>query len=209
MYERDYLMRLILGYFQTVLVVVRRSDKEKDPEGAADLLERAISDATEIDSDVLLSLEPDSIASILQVSGTDPKLVGYVAHGLLLESRYLMMAGDLARAELRERQARALADAYGVYLPDDPADSERILQEAAEQGLFDEGSGDGESSGADAAARAFIEGARDTFATAHYEDDDASARFDPDAPLMQPELREAGSFGWEGDGGAGWGSHRA
>ena len=87
MYERDFLMRLILGYFQTVVVAVRRSDKEKDPEGAADLLEQAISDAVEIDSDALLSLEPESIASILQVSGIDPKLVGYVAHGLLLESR--------------------------------------------------------------------------------------------------------------------------
>lgn len=199
MYERDFLMRLILGYFQTVVVAVRRSDKEKDPEGAADLLEQAISDAVEIDSDALLSLEPESIASILQVSGTDPKLVGYVAHGLLLESRYLMMAGDLARAELRERQARALGDAYGVYLPDDPADSERILEEAAEQGFFDEGSGEGESFGADAAARSFADEARRTFSTAHYGDDDASARFDPDAPLMQPEIHETGSFGWEDD----------
>ena len=47
MFERDYLMRLILGYFQTITIVIRRGKKEKDPEGAANLLEQAIGQATE------------------------------------------------------------------------------------------------------------------------------------------------------------------
>ena len=111
MFERDYLMKLILGYFKTIVIVIKQGEKEKDPEGAADLLEQAIGEATEIDGEVLLSLAPESIASVLQVSGTDPKVVGYVAHGLLLEAHYLMLACDFARAELREEQARALASA--------------------------------------------------------------------------------------------------
>lgn len=132
-------MRLILGYFKTIVLVIRRTDKEKDPEGAAQMLEHAIGEATEIDGEVLLSLEPESMSAILQVSGTDPKVIGYVAHGLLLVSHYWMIAADFARAELREQQARALAEAYGVELPDDPAAAEHLLLEAAEQGLFDEG----------------------------------------------------------------------
>ena len=32
---------------------------------------------------------------------------------------------------------------------------------------------------------------------AYYRDADASKRFDPDAPLMQNELHEQGSFGWQ------------
>ena len=201
MFERDYLMRLILGFFQTVCIVVRRAEKEKDPEGAADLLERAIGDATELDGDVLLSLSPDSIASILQVSGTDPKLVGFVAHALLLESHYLMMACDFARAELREQQARALAEAYGVDLPDDPAEAEGLLLDAAEQGLVADGAAEDGSDavgGAAAGEGALLDAVGQAHATAYYDEEDVSARFDPDAPLMPNALREEGRFGWDG-----------
>ncbi|HIS39297.1 MAG TPA: hypothetical protein IAC12_00370 [Candidatus Aphodovivens avistercoris] len=201
MFERDYLMRLILGFFQTVCIVVRRAEKEKDPEGAADLLERAIGDATELDGDVLLSLSPDSIASILQVSGTDPKVVGFVAHALLLESHYLMMACDFARAELREQQARALAEAYGVDLPDDPAEAEGLLLDAAEQGLAADGAAEDGSDavgGAAAGEGALLDAVGQAHATAYYDEEDVSARFDPDAPLMPNALREEGRFGWDG-----------
>ena len=200
MFERDYLMRLILGFFQSVCIVVRRAEKEKDPEGAADLLERAIGDATELDGDVLLSLSPDSIASILQVSGTDPKVVGFVAHALLLESHYLMMACDFARAELREQQARALAEAYGVDLPDDPAEAEGLLLDAAEQGLAADGAAEDGSDavgGAAAGEGALLDAVGQAHATAYYDEEDVSARFDPDAPLMPNALREEGRFGWD------------
>ena len=198
MFERDYLMKLILGYFKLIVVVVKRAEKEKDPEGAANMLEAAIGEATEIDAEVLLSLSPDSIASILQVSGTDPKVVGYVAHGLLLESHYLMIACDFARAELREQQARALAEAYGVDRPDNPAEAENLLMEAAEQGLLDEEGGSSSQEDADPAATfaARAEKARDT---AFFKETEASGRFVPDAPLMPDELHEEGSFGWQDD----------
>lgn len=193
MFERDYLMKLILGYFKTIVIVIKQGEKEKDPEGAADLLEQAIGEATEIDGEVLLSLAPESIASVLQVSGTDPKVVGYVAHGLLLEAHYLMLACDFARAELREEQARALASAYGFDLPDDLAEAEDILREAAEQGLMDEGAELGDEVDVSRLAEE-VEKAHDV---AYYRDVDASRRFDPDAPLMQNELHEQGSFGWQ------------
>ena len=193
MFERDYLMKLILGYFKTIINVIKQGEKEKDPEGAADLLEQAIGEATEIDGEVLLSLAPESIASVLQVSGTDPKVVGYVAHGLLLEAHYLMLACDFARAELREEQARALASAYGFDLPDDLAEAEDILREAAEQGLMDEGAELGDEADVSRLAEE-VEKAHDV---AYYRDVDASKRFDPDAPLMQNELHEQGSFGWQ------------
>lgn len=244
MLEQDYLMRLILGYFKTVVLAVKCTDKEKDPEGAAEMLEHAIGEATEIDGEVLLSLEPESMASILQVSGTDPKVIGYVAHGLLLASHYWMIAADFARAELREQQARALAAAYGIELPDDPADAEQLLMEAAEQGLFEgehpEAGGSASPGAAPAALAAdsvgvtataggqqadavdeaaiaspvsasraapdqtvaeFAAEAKKARNTAFFNKDAASARFDPDAPLMPQEIHQPGAFGWQ-EGGA-------
>ena len=94
--------------------------------------------------------------------------------------------------ELRE-QARALASAYGFDLPDDLAEAEDILREAAEQGLMDEGAELGDEADVSRLAEE-VEKAHDV---AYYRDVDASKRFDPDAPLMQNELHEQGSFGWQ------------
>lgn len=182
MFERDYLMRLILGYLHTVVLAIRKQDKEKDPQAAADMLEQAIGQAVDMDVDLLLSLAPESVAGLLQVSGTDPKLVGYIANGLLLESHYLMCALDLAKAELREQQARALAAAYGIALPDDPSDAEGALQSAADQA----------EGGQDDAAAPIIQAAAEADSDA-----DSASRFDADAPLQKPELHEGGLFGWQ------------
>ena len=146
MFERDYLMKLILGYFKTIVIVIKQGEKEKDPEGAADLLEQAIGEATEIDGEVLLSLAPESIASVLQVSGTDPKVVGYVAHGLLLATHLPATihhphhlphapcrAGKGGILPLHPPQTADLADktAYGlsrVTFPDKPVQPAHLVQ---------------------------------------------------------------------------------
>ena len=114
MFERDYLTRL----FTNLAAAIRKTifKENKDPRGSADTLEAAIGNATDIDGDALLSLAPESMASILQVTGTDPKVCGYIAHTLLLESQYLTEAGDDDLAAIRRGQAEALAQAYGVDL---------------------------------------------------------------------------------------------
>lgn len=114
MLERDYLTRL----FVLLAEAVRRSifKKQEDPRGAADTLEAAISNATDIDGSILLSLAPESMSSILQVSGVDPRVCGYIAHTLFLEAGYLEDADEPGLASVRRQQAQAIADAYGVDL---------------------------------------------------------------------------------------------
>jgi len=110
--QRDYLVQMILQFIQAMMRSAKKS-KEKDPAGAADTLEAAIGAATDIDGAVLLSLSEESVASILQVSGTDPRVAEYIANSMNLEGFYLDQAGDPATADLRRRQAQALALAYG------------------------------------------------------------------------------------------------
>lgn len=121
MFEQDYLMRILLQYAE----ILRRSwftaKEDRDPKRAADMLEDAVGEATDLDGNVLLSLSPDSIASVLQVSGVDPNVVEYVARSLMLASTYLDEAGDTALSQVRMGQARALAHAYNLDLPEDPA----------------------------------------------------------------------------------------
>lgn len=121
MLARDYLMRQLFLFFQAMT----RSWQEKesdDLQAAAKTLEDAIAEATDLDAEALLSLSPDSIAQVLRVSGVDQKVVPYIAHGMLLESRYLAEAGEAALSDVRKSQALALSAAYGFSLPDDPID---------------------------------------------------------------------------------------
>lgn len=119
MLEKDYLMRMILVLVEGIRRTLEMSKENDDPGAAADSLEEIIGQATDIDGAILLSLAPESIADILQVSGTDPSVVEFVGRSMLLESSYLAQAGDAETSLLRKRQAEALASSYGFSLGDE------------------------------------------------------------------------------------------
>ena len=113
MFEQDYLMRLLLQMAAAIQRSLEQAKKDKDPAGAAEALESTINSATDIDGAVLLTLAPESIASVMQVSGTNPQVAQYISRTLLLESQYLIEAGSTQKAKLREEQAHAIANAFG------------------------------------------------------------------------------------------------
>ncbi len=135
MLTEDYLMRIIIQYAEALRRSWSCAREQKDPEGAAEMLDAAIGEATEIDGGTLLRLAPESMARILQVSGTDPEVISYVMHGLALSSVYFREAGNEEYATLRHGQAQALADAYGLEMPDDPEDLSNLpdYEEEADQ----------------------------------------------------------------------------
>lgn len=116
MLQQDYLMRLFLQFAEGV----RRSMEygKHDPNEASESLEDAISRALDMEADVMLGLEAESFASIVHVSGTDPRVVEYVARSLTLEAHYLEQAGRMGKSDLRYAQACALARAYGIEEPE-------------------------------------------------------------------------------------------
>ena len=138
MFEQDYLVRLLMQFFEGICRALRRG-QEDDPQGAADILEQAVGQAIDMDGALLLSLSPESMAQVMQVSGIDSNVTQFVARSLLLESVYLQEAGRSQLASVRSAQARSIAAAYGFGLPDDPSDFEAItagLEEAASGGGF-------------------------------------------------------------------------
>lgn len=114
MLQRDYLVQLITQFIQAIFQSRELALKKRDPQAAADLLEAAIEQAVDMDGAALLSLTPESMASVLQISGVDPKIIGYVAHSLLQEADYLDMSGSSELAQLRKEQGIALFEAYGL-----------------------------------------------------------------------------------------------
>ena len=119
MFENDYLMRMIAQLIEGIQRAINMTKNNEDPALQAQQLEDAIAFATELDGGVLLSLSPDSIASILDVSGTNPLVAEYVGRTLFLESGYLAQAGAKDLACLRAEQALALAEHYGFSLDED------------------------------------------------------------------------------------------
>ena len=143
MFQHDYLMRMIMQLIEAInRSMVLAKGGQQNPAAAADMLEAAVSGATELDGGVLLSLSPESIADILSVSGTDPRVVEYVARTLYLESEYLYQAGNEQLSDVRYEQALALAQVYGFSLDEELGpeaameaylEEQRKAQDAAEQ----------------------------------------------------------------------------
>lgn len=128
MFERDYILRLIAELGAAMRRSMERTaELDRTPDDSAKLLEAAIGNATDFDGVTLLSLAPESIAQILQVSGADPRVTEYMARSLLLCARYYEEDGNIALADLRAQQARAIAVAYGHDLPDDAATDDAVL----------------------------------------------------------------------------------
>lgn len=122
MFERDYLMRMLMAFYEAITRSVRRAEDDDDPQEAADLLDEAVGNAVDMDGKALLSLAPESIAGVMRISGVDPRVSEYVARSLLLSSQYLAQAGQTALSGVRAAQARAIAEAYAIDLPENPAD---------------------------------------------------------------------------------------
>lgn len=116
MFEQDYLISMFVKFAEAIRLSMEKASGEERPAEAAEMIEGAIGAATDMDETVLLSLAPESIAGFLQVSGTDPQLAEYISRSLLLESRYFLEAGYAAKAETRESQAQAIADAFGFEI---------------------------------------------------------------------------------------------
>lgn len=126
MFEQDYLVRMLTQFAAAIRRSMERASGHADPHGAAAMLEAAVGEAVELDGQTLLSLSPESMASVLEVSGTDPHVTEYVARSLLLAARYHQDAGEDKLGELRHAQALAVARAYGHDLEDCEATSEEM-----------------------------------------------------------------------------------
>ena len=108
MLQQDYLMRMFTALAIAMRESMLRAQGDEDPEGAAELLVSALDKTTEIDGALLLQMAPESFVAMVQLSQTDPALIGYISRTLMLESHYLSEAGLHERATLRAGQAQAL-----------------------------------------------------------------------------------------------------
>ncbi len=140
MLEQDYLMQMIYRLGQAIAHAMLKAGRkteddpddageasdvfsedngvdtsqEPDPLGAAEMLELSFGECVGMDASILLSLAPESFASMLGVCGVDPQLVPHLVACLELEAEFLAEAGLPERGALRIAQAQALQEAFAL-----------------------------------------------------------------------------------------------
>lgn len=132
MFEKDYLMKLLGDLIQALVRSMLYSTKDENPYMAARSLENAIGAAVDMDSELFLSMTPESMTMMMQISPLDKQGSEYIARSLALASVYNRKAGDDRLAKLRMEQARVVAESFGIDLDDMEFDEDVSMEVANE-----------------------------------------------------------------------------
>lgn len=138
MFERDYLMNMLMQFFKGMIRANELRHEKDDPDLASSMLENLIAESLDMDGAAVLQLTPDSIAQVMRVTGVDPHMMEFIARSLLLDSLYLMEAEQSSKAQIRKEQAYAIAYEYGFDLPEDLSSFEGITDGLDEQVGYEE-----------------------------------------------------------------------
>lgn len=130
MFEKDYLMKMISDLIQAMVRSMLYATEEENPYMAARSLENAIGAAVDMDAALFLSLSPESMGMMMQISPIDQQGSEYIARSLALASVYNREAGDVELAKLRMEQARVVADSFGIDLDDTDFDENTSIADA-------------------------------------------------------------------------------
>ena len=115
MLHRDYILEVIEQFVDTVMRALRHALKEQDVTSAQEA-EQAVADLLDLDRTVALELSPDSLVTMMLLSGMADSVADYVAYALDKLGDVYDATGDKALAELRRQQAEAVAESFGCDL---------------------------------------------------------------------------------------------
>lgn len=133
MLQQDYLVKMFIRFAAAIRKALEEHDPDIDTEASRFALEDAIGTAADIDADVLLALEPESVANILILGSLNDSVAEYIVHALMLDADYLEEDGYTDLARLRRQQAIAITEGFGF-----PYDRSRLDELLNPTGAKDE-----------------------------------------------------------------------
>ena len=117
MLQKDYVLEIVGQFVDGVSVALRRAaGGERDGLIAT---EREIGELLELEPQTVLALAPDSLVTMMVLSGMGDSVAAYVCYALERLARLYERAGDEDLAGLRRLQARAVAESFDCD-PDRP-----------------------------------------------------------------------------------------
>ena len=120
MLQRDYILEIIDAFVGGVSDARRRALAGED--GARSDVERQVAELLELDPQTALALSPDSLVTMMVLSGMGDSVASYVCYALDRLATVYDRAGDEDTAGLRRLQARAVAGSFGCGPAEPPAE---------------------------------------------------------------------------------------
>ena len=125
MLQRDYVLAQINLFVQTVLEPLRLALEELDLD-SVHTVEQAVGKLIDLDADTALALSPDSLVTMMQLSGIGDSVAGYASYALARIADSYERRGKKQTAGVRRDQARKVAVAFGWNLSDIPEEFEDL-----------------------------------------------------------------------------------
>lgn len=120
MLQRDYILEIIGQFVGGVSRALRRA-VGGDHEGLVET-EQQIGELLELDYETALSLAPDSLVTMMVLSGMGDSVAEYVCYALDRLARVYERQGDEDTAGLRRLQAKAVGESFGCDPASTPAE---------------------------------------------------------------------------------------
>ena len=129
MLHRDFLLEIITRFVDIVSVALLGAVRRHDVNSARDV-EDSVAALLDLDPQTAMNLSPDSLVTMMILSGMGDSLASYVAYALDRVGDAYDDMGDKRLAALRWDQAEAVAESFGCdqsQIPEEFAELEATL----------------------------------------------------------------------------------
>ena len=134
MLQHDYLLEMISQFVEAITRSLRTALLRGDRQ-AARQVEDAVSGLLDLDPQLAMQLSPDSLVTMMILSGVGDSVAGYVAYSLRgLSDAYAAM-GEGALSDLRLKQAQAMEQSFGAEPGSVPPEFRALEDELRQEGV--------------------------------------------------------------------------
>ena len=113
MLQRDYILEVIEDFTSTVTLGLGEA-LDTQSEESLDGVEAAVAELIDLSPETALALSPDSLVTMMLLSGVADSVAEYVVYALDRLSHVYEQLGDEDKAGLRRQQAVAVAQSFSV-----------------------------------------------------------------------------------------------
>lgn len=132
MLQRDYLLELISQFVESISKALRTAQSLKEPRCALDAaasVEQDIASLLDMDPAVAMNLSPDSLVTMMVLSGLGESLAEYVSFALMRVADIYKRTGESDMAEFRCAQACAVAESFDADINAVPKEFTALVAE--------------------------------------------------------------------------------
>lgn len=130
MLHRDYLLEIIARFVEVVTAALRRAVLDGDEVSAREV-EDSVAALLDLDPQTAMNLSPDSLVTMMLLSGMGDSLASYVSYALDRVGDAYDEMGDHRTAALRWDQAEAVAESFGCDQSQVPEEFAQLEEELA------------------------------------------------------------------------------